>query len=248
MAPPIATPDAEYWASLALRWASEPSLDAVLGQVVAAALSCIQGAGHAGVSIPKGNKVRPRSASDDLVRAFDECQSAAGEGPAFDAVSGHEPMVRVDELRRDPRWPQFTAAVASVGIGSMISWRLHTPRRTYGVLSVYATHARAFPYEAVRTGTLLAAHASVAAGAAATAENLRTALASRDLIAQAKGILMERHKIPDREAFDLLVTASQYGHRKLTEVAAELTETGELVGMPKKRTDAANSTFTRRSE
>lgn len=58
--------------------------------------------------------------------------------------------------------------------------------------------------------------------------NLRVALESRDVIGQAKGILMERYKISDREAFDLLVMASQRTHHKLRAVAEELTATGEL--------------------
>ncbi|QYG92283.1 ANTAR domain-containing protein [Iamia sp. SCSIO 61187] len=53
-------------------------------------------------------------------------------------------------------------------------------------------------------------------------DNLRTALAGRDLIGQAKGILMERHGITADEAFERLVQISQTTNTKLGEVAALL--------------------------
>jgi AmiR/NasT family two-component response regulator len=51
---------------------------------------------------------------------------------------------------------------------------------------------------------------------------------SRALIEQAKGILMERHKITEDEAFTILTHASQRTNTKLRDVAAELVRTGAL--------------------
>jgi AmiR/NasT family two-component response regulator len=58
--------------------------------------------------------------------------------------------------------------------------------------------------------------------------NLRDALDRRDVIGQAKGILMERYKIDGSQAFDLLVFASQQTHQKLRDIAEEVATTGEL--------------------
>jgi AmiR/NasT family two-component response regulator len=78
---------------------------------------------------------------------------------------------------------------------------------------------------------ILAAHASTAlAGTvAATAAELETAqlrqaLQSRDVIGQAKGILMERRGISADEAFDVLRRASQSLNIKLTTVAQTLVD------------------------
>ena len=62
------------------------------------------------------------------------------------------------------------------------------------------------------------------------AENaqLTSALGRRAVIGQAMGILMERQKIPDTEAFDLLRKASQAMNVKLYDVAEYLTRTGNL--------------------
>jgi len=61
-------------------------------------------------------------------------------------------------------------------------------------------------------------------------EHLRKALASRDVIGQAKGILMERFKITADEGFALLVDASQHQNVRVAELSAMLAETGEWVG------------------
>ena len=82
---------------------------------------------------------------------------------------------------------------------------------------------------------ILAAHASVAAGTMRerdafqeTSRNLHQALSSRDVIGQAKGILMARLQVTPEDAFEALRRASQRLNVKLRKVAATLAETGEL--------------------
>jgi AmiR/NasT family two-component response regulator len=57
--------------------------------------------------------------------------------------------------------------------------------------------------------------------------NLQAALESREMIGIAMGILMERNRITDRQAFDILRRASQHFNVKLREVAQNLIDTGE---------------------
>lgn len=59
-------------------------------------------------------------------------------------------------------------------------------------------------------------------------EQLRAALETRDVIGQAKGILMERYKVTDDDAFAMLNRASQHCNVKLRDLARELTESGAL--------------------
>ncbi|HKF87521.1 MAG TPA: ANTAR domain-containing protein [Propionibacteriaceae bacterium] len=108
-----------------------------------------------------------------------------------------------------------------------------------GSLNSYGVHPFAFSDTAQEIGLILAAHASVAARAVAERSTLHSltgdlqqALLSRDVIGQAKGILMERLKITPEDAFDLLRRSSQQLNIKLREVAHNLTDTGQL-GMTK---------------
>ena len=76
---------------------------------------------------------------------------------------------------------------------------------------------------------LFAAHAGVAMAGAQKQQQLAKAMSVRDLIGQAKGILMERYKIRNDQAFSLLVRASQNQEApKLVDVARYLVDTGEL--------------------
>lgn len=91
----------------------------------------------------------------------------------------------------------------------------------------YASTPHAFDRHHESTAMMLAAHAAVAMKGSKVQNQLRTALETRDIIGQAKGILMEGFKIGDGYAFDLLVTVSQHTHRKLSEIADERTRTGD---------------------
>ena len=110
---------------------------------------------------------------------------------------------------------------------SMLSFQLYTDTDTLGALNIYAPQVAAFTEDSEHTGTLLAAHAAVAATANTRHAHLRVALGTRDVIGQAKGILMERYKITAEQAFDLLISASSCTNLKLREVAEQLSTTPE---------------------
>ncbi len=100
-----------------------------------------------------------------------------------------------------------------------------------GAINLYGRRTGAFGDEAVNHALVLSSHASLAlAGSAAhTAaalreRNLRRAIDSRDVIGQAKGILMHRRGVSADEAFDILRRTSQDLNVKLAELAQTLTE------------------------
>jgi AmiR/NasT family two-component response regulator len=78
--------------------------------------------------------------------------------------------------------------------------------------------------------TLLATFAALALAEAQRAEQMQVALASRDVIGQAKGILMERHRITAQAAFSVLSRASHAANRKLSDIARDFVDTGALPG------------------
>jgi GAF domain-containing protein len=110
----------------------------------------------------------------------------------------------------------------------MLSFQLYVEQDNLGALNLYAHDTDAFTDESEQVGLLFASHAAVAMADAQTQQHLTRAIAVRDLIGQAKGILMERHKLTGDQAFTLLVRASQNSNTKLNEVARYLVETGEL--------------------
>jgi hypothetical protein len=145
------------------------------------------------------------------------------QGPCLDAAVD-ELVVRCPDLSQDERWPGFAAAAVEAGVHSMLSYQLYTHRGGAGALNLFGCTARRFNAEAEAIGAMLATHAAVALIAADKQLQFESALASRDLIGQAKGIVMERFKTDAVQAFHLLVKRSQDTNTPLRTVAAQIVE------------------------
>ena len=207
---------------------SAPDVAALLRRLVDVAVVGFSGAAHACVALPDRDGPSTAVFSDALALTLDCRQYEYGEGPSREAASG-TPVVVSDDLTAETRWPSFSPAAVALGIGSVVCFGLGARGRWFGALSLYGQEALASSgSEAYETGSALAAVASLAVLADREAAALRVALAGRDVIGQAKGILMERFRISSDEAFGILVRSSQYSNVKLRAVAAQLVWSGEL--------------------
>ena len=204
-------------------------VEKTLQAITAAARQAIPCADAVSVSLVQGRRVEPRAATDDLPREIDDLQSRVGEGPCLDALR-EDKTVRVEDYTSEDRWPRFAAEAARQGVGSSISFQLFVDRDSLGALNVYSRRPGAFGEDAETIGLVFASHASIALSAAQSEENLHRAIDKRELIGQAKGILMERHRLTADQAFQVLVRASSHTNRKLFDIADELTTTGALPG------------------
>jgi hypothetical protein len=144
-------------------------------------------------------------------------------------------------MRTETRWPRFAQRAFHAGAGSMLSFQLYVEGDNLGALNLYARQPGAFDDESEHVGLLFAAHAAGAYAGAQKQDQLIAAMATRDLIGQAKGILMERYKISGDRAFSLLIRVSQNTHRKLRDVADELVRSGELTGQQRGPRDSDGS-------
>lgn len=204
--------------------------DSVLQSMVYAAIELIPGVEHGSVSVVTGRReFDSRAASSDLPKQIDAIQMELGEGPCLDSVF-EERTVRVENMQEEDRWPRFSEKAFEAGAGSMLSFQLFVEGDNLGALNLYARDAHAFNNESEHVGLLVAAHAAVAFAESRKTKQLHEALSSRDLIGQAKGILMERHKLTGQQAFLILARASQNANLKLIDVAAQLADTGEVPG------------------
>ena len=163
----------------------------------------------------------------DLPDRVDAIQTGTGEGPCLDAAYEQE-TVRVPDLRREQRWPHFARQAVQAGAGSMLSFQLYVQGDTLGVLSLYSRHPDAFDDESEQVGLLLAGEAAIALAHAQELDHLQRVVASRDLIGQARGMLMERYGIDDGAALRVLAQVGRSTHRTLRAVAEELVTTRGL--------------------
>ncbi|MBM7808819.1 hypothetical protein JOD57_004656 [Geodermatophilus bullaregiensis] len=211
----------------ARRWHAAPDADAAVRAVVGDLAALLPaGATVSATLLAAGRRPHEPVASDDRAAALDTAQVATGEGPLAAALGG-TPAGSAD-LGRDARWPALAARAAATGIRTATCLPLDTGREVIGALSVYTVGPG--PDGAV-LGTV-AGQAALALRAVQRIEHLTTAVASRDVIGQAKGVLMERYRITADAAFGILVRASQDTHRKVRDVAALVTETGETPAHP----------------
>ncbi|MHA6629731.1 GAF and ANTAR domain-containing protein [Pseudonocardia sichuanensis] len=215
---------------LARELQAERSVQDLLDEIVAAAVANVPGAQQAGISqVRDHRRIDTTAATSEVVQRVDEAQYETGEGPCLSSIYD-ERTVRLPDVGSEPRWPRFAARAAELGVGSMLSFQLYVRGEELGALNLYSDRVDAFDDESEHVGLLLASHAAVAMAGAQQQENLRAAIATRDLIGQAKGILMERYKVSEDQAFSILVRASQNANRKLRDVAEQLSSSGELVG------------------
>ncbi|WP_230751194.1 ANTAR domain-containing protein [Actinomycetospora soli] len=166
---------------------------------------------------------------DDVLDALAEHTRRPGGGPGTAALVEGE--VRVPDLRIDRRWPDLAARAESLGVGSLLAVRLTADGQERGrdrgphlVALFHAPRPRAFGVTARAAARLFARQAAILLAGSRRAAGLLQALEGRDVIGQAKGVLMARDGVSSEEAFARLSEASQSTNVKLRDVAAWLVE------------------------
>jgi transcriptional regulator with GAF, ATPase, and Fis domain len=220
---------AQMFAEMATSLEAQPSTEEAVQQTVDLAVEAVHDCDMAGISwCLRGKKMETPYASDSLVTELDSLQYSLDEGPVFDATDDDDDsgVTVIPDTRLDKRYPKFSQAAAKLGIPSVLSCQLSSPRKVLGALNMYARKPDAFDETAREIARIYAAHASIVLANRSLQADLRTAVDTRGTIGQAMGILIERHKVPPGHAFDMLVKASQSRHLKLREIASQVVETG----------------------
>ncbi|MEE2034613.1 GAF and ANTAR domain-containing protein [Rhodococcus chondri] len=213
-------------AELARSMTADFDLDETLRRITGAAVAIVPGSESADVLLIAGpSRFESLASTSGLPPQLDNLQVSLGEGPCLDAAQ-ETVMTRCNDLRTDTRWPRFAAAAVEAGVLSILSFRLYTQTGHSGALNLFSSQANAFDSDSEHTGEALAAHAAVAILASRKELQFKSALASRDRIGQAKGMLMERFTIGADRAFEMMVKLSQETNTPLAEVAARVIEAG----------------------
>jgi transcriptional regulator with GAF, ATPase, and Fis domain len=186
---------AERIADLAKLLLDDDGTDVPLQQLTELAIQLIPGSAAAGVVAATESAwvyaSVPADASD-----LHRDQMQAGNGPLVEAIRYGEAR-RIDDSSQEQRWPEACREMAGLGFGSCLILPLHTDRRPGGALVIYGREVEAFTGAGHDIALLFAAQGGVAMRNAAAyrncrelVANLRTAIESRAVIEQAKGILV----------------------------------------------------------
>ena len=213
---------------------ADHSLESVVRTVTELTARVLPGEPIASVTILRGGRATTVASSGELALQLDEEQYRLGAGPCLSAAATGQPS-EIADTRMDQQWPDFASVAAKAGCDSLLSYPLPVREQVSGALNVYA---REFTTADQRTRELLArltAYAVVPVSnmylyetAVARAEHLQSALDSRAVIDQAKGILMERFRLTPDAAFQALTRVSMETNTKLRDVAVRFVATGEF--------------------
>jgi transcriptional regulator with GAF, ATPase, and Fis domain len=204
----------------------------MLAEIITAAVAMVPGADEGSVSVVTGRRhISSQAPTGDLPVQVDALQEETQQGPCLDSAYEHQ-TVRVTDMATEDRWPQFARRANEAGAASMLSLQLYVEGDNLGALNLYSRTPNAFDDESEQIGLLFASHAAVAYAGVRKEAQLAKAIASRDLIGQAKGILMERYKISPERAFLLLTRISQDSNQKLHDIAAQLVRQRTVPGIP----------------
>jgi GAF domain-containing protein len=216
------------------------SLHSVLQTVADLTTEVLPGDVEASVTLVIADRATTVVYTGQLALDLDETQYGQGDGPCLHAARSGEP-IEVTDARSETRWRDYMVRAVERGSLSSMSMPLGSADEMGAALNVYAREAGAFDHESRRVGAKLARFAGVTVasmhayeGARELAENLQAAMETRAVIDQAKGILMERHKLTPDQAFQLLAKASMATNRKLRDIAQTLVTTGELAQPPRR--------------
>ncbi|WP_040336641.1 GAF and ANTAR domain-containing protein [Candidatus Blastococcus massiliensis] len=209
-------------------------LEALLQRVVDLSKSVLPGDPEASIYVRVQNRPSTMVSTGELATALDEVQYSQDAGPCLHAAATGE-LVEILDTRIESRWAEYSRRAAEHGNLSSLSVPLAIDDDMIGALNIYARRPRAFDEDSKAEATRFGPYAAVALGnihaystARDLADNLQAAIESRAVIDQAKGILMERHKLTADQAFQLLAQVSMRTNTKVREIADTLVHTGVL--------------------
>lgn len=183
----------------------------------------VPGAQYAGVTLVEADgALSTVAATHPYPTWLDLIQREVGEGPCLSAA-WHQHTIHIDNMATDMRWPLYCdAALARTPVRSMLSFKLFGDGKRTAALNFYSESVGAFDDASIELGLIFAAQTTLAWNALSRERQFRSAIANRDIIGQAKGILMERFKIDAVAAFELLRKLSQQSNIKLFDIADRL--------------------------
>ncbi len=201
-------------------------VDDLLDRLTKHTLNLLDASGCGIMLQDEGGQLAFAAASDDDVVAVELHQERINEGACFDAYQRNELIVVQDVESGGDRWPGYRRRVMDAGMRAVLGVPMNACGQTIGVMNVYRQSPGPWTEQDVEAAEILTA---IAAGYLLHAHDLREhldltkqlqdAIGSRDVIGQAKGIIMAREGVDADEAFAMLRTISQRKNRKLREVA-----------------------------
>ncbi|MEU0077305.1 GAF and ANTAR domain-containing protein [Micromonospora tulbaghiae] len=178
--------------------------------------------------------LRVVAASSERTRLLELFQLQTGQGPCLDCFNSGQPVSAADLTLTTARWPRFSAAAAEVGFAAVHAFPMRLRSEVIGALSLFDVRPGAVDQDRLRIARALADVATIGLlqhraihERDIVTEQLQTALNSRVLIEQAKGVLAERLQVDVGRAFAMLRDGARSRNRRLSELAQAIVDGSE---------------------
>jgi GAF domain-containing protein len=210
-----------------LRYAAG-DLDEALRRIVDAThqLFAVNGAGL--MLLDPDQLLRNVAVSDRRVDDLEELQIEHGEGPCVDAFEA-KILVDTEDLAAEARWPKFSPAAVDRGLLAVLASPIPYNQHAIGVVVVFSAEVHPWSPEGelalvafTDLAALTIANTMQSEERGELASQLQRALDARVVIEQAKGALVAREGLSEREAFERLRRQARSQRRRVVEVAAEM--------------------------
>lgn len=166
------------------------------------------------------------AAATGEIGSLERFEIEQGKGPCIDSCASGRPVVNVDADEARRRWPQFSALAAQAGFVAVHALPLRLRGEVIGAVNLYCAHARVLSDAEINVAQALADVATIGLiqqriirDTTVLTDQLQTALNSRVLIEQAKGVIAERDGMTPSEAFAMLRSYARTHGMTLTDVA-----------------------------
>jgi GAF domain-containing protein len=213
---------------------AEETLETTHGRVASLACRTLPPCDLASVTMINDGRPSTPVQTEPLAADLDSVQYRSRRGPCLEAYQIGK-IVREKLSEKADRWPEFSAEARKAGVQSVLAVPLVANGHPLGALNLYSKSSVGYDDAAEETALLFSQQAAIACANAEVywrtytlTEHLREALESRDVIGQAKGILMVRRKSTAEAAFEMLRQASQHRNIKLRDIAEQVVYLGDL--------------------
>lgn len=204
------------------------TVQTVLGLLTSLIQETLPGTTAAGVTLIDAAGRRTTAASDPVAERADSLQYELDEGPCLTAWRDRRP-VRIDDLDQDRRWPRWGPAAAALGIRSVLSTPMLAGPETLGAIKAYSTRPDRYGVREIGVLGLFAEQAAVLLTEVRSGEAIErstgqfaAALRDRDILGQAKGVLLARGSADGDAAYAALLQAARRSDLPVLEVARRL--------------------------
>jgi GAF domain-containing protein len=209
---------------------SRETVDTALQLVTTLAATATAGTLGSAVTVVDQHGKRSRAASNAAAEEADALQYRFDEGPCLTAWRTREP-VRIDDTSTDGRWPRWNAAASELGVRSVLSAPLLVGEESIGAMKVYCERPMNYGPHDEHVMRLLAGQAAILLAntqslqeARRLGRQLTEALASRDAVARATGVLLAQGATSEQDAFATLAAAARQADRPVQDVARALVD------------------------